>query len=104
MEKYKRILCQASWTAFYRQLQDAIFFTRAEVYPVDMTDSSYLKLHLSWKNFNREWFEMEFYVPFDEDFPEEFKKVTSCINSILVQASYEDCTCLASIVDMYHCY
>ena len=104
MVNYRKVLYHASWIALYRQLQDAIFFTRAEVYPVNMTNSSCLKLHLSWKNLNREWFDMEFCVPFDEDFPEEFKKVFDCINNILIQASYEDCTCLASIVDMYHCY
>ena len=104
MERYRKILYHAPCTAFYGQLQDAIFFTRAEVYPVNMTNSFSLKLHLSWKNFNREWFDTEFCVPFDEDFPKEFQRVTSCINSIIVQASYEDCTCLASIVDMYNYY
>ena len=57
MENYRKVLYHAYWIVLYRQLQDAIFFTRAEVYPVNMTNSSCLKLHLSWKNFNREWFD-----------------------------------------------
>ena len=104
MERYRKILCHASCIALYGQLQDAIFLTRVEIYPVNMTNSSSLKLHLSWKDFNRKWFDTEFCIPFDEDFPEEFQRVTSRINGIIVQASYEDCTCLASIVNMYNCY
>ena len=84
----------------YRQLQEVIFFTRAEVYPVDLTNSSNLKLYLSWKNYNKEWHNMDFCVPFDEDFPRKINFMLTCINNILTQASYEDCTCLASIIGL----
>ena len=104
MENYRKILYRAAWIAMYRQLQDPIFFTRAEVYPVNFSNSFCLKLHLSWKNFDKEWYDMDFCAPFDEDFPRKLNRVLTCVNNILIQASYEDCACLASIADMYNNY
>ena len=54
--------------------------------------------------FDKEWYDIDFFVPFDEDFPRKFNRVLTCINNILIQVSYDDCAFLASIVGMYNNY
>ena len=88
----------------YKQLQDAIFFTRAEVFPIDFSTTTCLKLHVSWYAYDGVHKTYETSLPFDENFPNGFTGLIKCINDILCQASYGDCNCMAAILGSLQCY
>ena len=72
MNRYRQHLYKANWTLVYKQLQDAIFFTRAEVFPTDFSTPNCLKLHISWYTYDNVHETYEISLPYDKDFPEGF--------------------------------
>ena len=104
MDKYRIYLYRISWSEVYKQLQDAIFFTRAEVYPVDFSTPTCLRLHVSWYTSDNMHKTYEGCLPFDVNFPINFPKLIQCINDILCQASYGDCNCMGAILGTLQCY
>ena len=88
----------------YKKLQDAIFFTRAEVFPTDFSTPSCLKLHISWYTCDNVHKAYEVTLPYDENFPESFSGLIQCINDILCEASYGDCNCMATVLGSLQCY
>ena len=104
MDNYRENLYRATWSVVYRQLQDAIFFTRAEVYLIDFSTNNYLKLCITWCNHDELYHQCEFKFSFDLDFPKNISCLLQCINDILAQASYNDCNCMAPVIGGTNCY
>ena len=104
MNKYRQYLYKTHWSIVYKQLQDAIFFTRAEVYPTDFSTPACLKLHISWYGFDSQHSAYECTLPYDESFPKSFTILIQCINDILCHASYGDCNCMAAVLGSLQCY
>ena len=104
MNSYQRYLYRTYWSIVYRQLQDAIFFTRPEVFPINFSTPNCLKLHISWHTCDGVHKTYEASLPFDENFPSGFTGVIECINEILCQASYGDCNCMAATLGFPQCY
>ena len=102
MNSYLQYVYGTYWSIVYKQLQDAIFFTRAEVFPINFSTTTWLNLHISWNTCDGIHKTYETSLPFDENFPIGFTGLIQCINDILCQASYEDCNCMAAILGPLH--
>ena len=68
MEALQCQLYSKTWHVIFNQLQDTIFFTRPEVFPMNLSTNSELKLFLSWKTCHNTWEQDEFHMKFDKQF------------------------------------
>ena len=82
------------WSAVYNHIQDVLFFTRAELYPVDLSTRSMLMLQLSWFTVNKEWHHREFITPFDSTFPSQMARIISKLNEIFAKTAFLDFDCI----------
>ena len=48
LEEYISLIYRNIWSDIYNHIQDVLFFTRAELYPVDLSTKDMLTLQLNW--------------------------------------------------------
>ena len=82
------------WSDIYNHIQDVLFFTRAELYPVDLSTRDMLTLQLNWLMVDKEWCHEEFIIPFDSTFPSQMARIISKINEIFVETAFLDFNCI----------
>ena len=94
LEEYMSHIYRNIWDDVYNHIQDVLFFTRAELYPVDLSTKDTLKLQLNWITVNKEWCHREFITPFDSTFPSQMARIISRINEIFAETAFLDFECI----------
>ena len=94
LEEYMSCIYRDIWGDVYNHIQDVLFFTRAELYPVDLSTRDMLTLQLSWFTVNKEWRHREFITPFDSTFPSQMARIISKINKIFMETAFLDFNCI----------
>ena len=55
LEEYMSHIYRNIWSDVYNHIQDVLFFTRAELYPIDLSTKDMLTLQLNWLTIDKEW-------------------------------------------------
>ena len=90
LEEYISLIYRNIWRDIYNHMQDVLFFTRAELYPVDLSMRDMLTLQLNWFTVNNEWRHQKFIIPFDSTFPSQMAQVVLEINEIFAETAFLD--------------
>ena len=90
LEEYISHVYKNIWDDIYSHIQDVLFFTRAEFYPVDLSTSDMLILQINWFMVDREWRHREFIIPLDFTLPSRMVQVISAINEIFTETAFLD--------------
>ena len=101
LEEYMSRIYKDVWGDIYNHIQDVLFFTRAELYPVDLSTKDMLTLQLSWFTMNKEWHHREFINPFDSTFPSQMAQIISKINEIFTETAFLDFNCIGLYIGSF---
>ena len=82
------------WSDIYNHIQDVLFFTRAELYPTNLSTKETLILQMSWFSVSQEWHHREFIIPFDSTYPSQMAHIISKINVIFAETAFLDFNCI----------
>ena len=64
LEEHMSYLYKGVWGDIYNHIQDVLFFTRAELYPTNLSTKEMLILQMSWFSVDKKWHHSEFITPF----------------------------------------
>ena len=101
LEEYMSHIYRNIWSDIYSHIQDVLFFTRAELYPVDLSTKDMLTLQLNWLTVDKEWCHREFIIPFDSTFPSQMAQIISKINEILAETAFLDFNCIGLCIGSF---
>ena len=101
LEEYISHIYRNMWNDIYNHIQDVLFFTRAELYPVDLSTRDMLILQLNWFSVDREWQHREFIIPFDFTFPSQMVQVILEINEIFMETAFLDFNCIGLYIGSF---
>ena len=94
LEEYISHVYRNIWNDIYNHIQDVLFFTRAEFYPVNLSTKDMLILQLNWFTNDKDWKHREFIIPFDFTFPSQMVRMISEINEIFAETAFLDFNCI----------